>query len=353
MRMQHDQATLVGSLAAKRVLVTGGSGSIGKAVIRRFHERGAEVISVDRREPQAADRIEGVIYHRADIRDPGQLRPIFEDFRPEIVIHLAGLARPRETTQVGPYMELNFGGTLAVLEACRLLGEHVRVIVASSGHVYGQPRGLRRLRPFRRVSEKSPTRPTEPYARSKRAAEELCELWQKYGLASVVFVRLGNCFGGSEDRGVVGKLLRELDQGKPVVVRREERDFIHEDDLTTVLGALAVSDVTGPLNVGSGRSHSAEEVLKMLAAARGRSPERVEVKPRAPGDASHIRLNVHRLEAILKRSGVPARPGARLEAWIKETVTPLGAERPNGGRSALGPGVRPPQAEGGNAHDQI
>jgi UDP-glucose 4-epimerase len=329
-RVHHDRAVRVRPLAGKRTLVTGANGYLGRIVVERLREDGGELITVDWREPE--DPIPGVTNHLADIRDPGRVREIFQHCRPEIVIHLAALAGPREAADTCDYMDVNFGGTLAVLEACRSVGGNVRVIVASSGHVYGHTRGLSRLRRFRRTSEKAPMRSSSPYGRSKRAAEELCELYRKLGLASTVVARLGNCFGGPGDPGVVGQLLRALEQGKPITVRRERRDFIHVDFLAGVFAAMAVSDVTGPVNVGSGESYSAEEILEMLLAARGPSAGQVdrEVRPPAPGDAPDIWLSVRRLRGILERSTVPVPMGPQLREWIMDTVHPACAERPNG-----------------------
>ncbi|MHB1584984.1 MAG: polysaccharide biosynthesis protein [Acidimicrobiales bacterium] len=102
-----------------RVLVTGGTGCVGTAVLRLLAEHGVErMVSVARRPVPPGRRLPGVVYRQADVRHRAALRSLFLQERPELVIHTAGQRQPALAEQlVAETISSNVFGTMTVLAA--------------------------------------------------------------------------------------------------------------------------------------------------------------------------------------------------------------------------------------------
>ncbi|MHA1593160.1 MAG: NAD-dependent epimerase/dehydratase family protein [Candidatus Baldrarchaeia archaeon] len=150
-----------------RVLVTGGTGFIGRHLVRKLLERGHEV-AVFARNP--AD-IPGVTFFTGDIRDGARVNEVIEIYKPEIVYHLAALVSYSASKKL--LFEVNVGGTKNVAEAC--LKNDAKLVFMSSVAAIGEHKGI--------TNEETPCKPFSAYGKSKLAAEkvvlEACErgLW--------------------------------------------------------------------------------------------------------------------------------------------------------------------------------
>jgi nucleoside-diphosphate-sugar epimerase len=170
---------LVGCLQGKRILVTGGSGCIGSALmaqLARFSP--ARLVSVSRGITQGWPRVPGAEYVQADIRDGDQLSAVFDQVRADIVFHVAGQRDPGLAEhEVHRTVTTNVLGTCNVINAAASSGVS-HLIFASTGKA---------LRPY------SP----EVYTASKRVAEWL--LWQAAarGLATCSVARFTHVIDNS------------------------------------------------------------------------------------------------------------------------------------------------------------
>jgi nucleoside-diphosphate-sugar epimerase len=117
-----------------RILVTGGTGCIGTAVLRLLQSWGIDhLTSVSRRPPTPGRVVEGVGYRIADIRNYSAMRSMMESDRPELVIHLAGQRQPAlAELQVAETVSCNIIGTKSVLDSAAAAGV-ARVVTASTG----------------------------------------------------------------------------------------------------------------------------------------------------------------------------------------------------------------------------
>jgi len=238
----------------------------------------------------------------ADVRDAAALDDIMDTFRPDAVIHFAGLKAVGESAEIPlEYYDVNVSGTVSVLRAMSRAGCG-RIIFSSSATVYGEPQYL----PF---DEAHPCAPTNVYGHTKLMAEQVLRDWQAATPgASVLVLRYFNPVGahtsmriGEDPRAVPNNLMPFVAQ--VAVGRRDkvnvfgddydtadgtgERDYIHVTDLARahVAGLDLVERQAGfdVLNVGTGQSYS---VLEMLAAFSGVTAQDIpyEVVGRRPGD---------------------------------------------------------------------
>src|SRR5262245_23044390 len=141
-----------------RVLVTGASGYVGHAVVRALLEAGIAVRGLVR---GAAPEVAGVDWVRGDVLEPASLDGAVAGV--DGVIHLAARTRVREPFQRPElYYRTNLAGTLNLVER---LGDGTRLVLASTGGVYGSPA----VQP---IAETASFDPRNPYAASKGAAEQ-------------------------------------------------------------------------------------------------------------------------------------------------------------------------------------
>lgn len=149
-----------------RVLVTGGSGRLGRSVVADLVSRGHHITSVDTADSPFEPPVEGVI---ADLLDPSQLEDVFTRARPEAVIHLAGIAVPFARSDADT-LRINTLLAWSVLSAAVTHGAR-SAVAASSPTVYGYntPTWTPRYLP---LDEDHPVEPWHSYGLSKAIIEE-------------------------------------------------------------------------------------------------------------------------------------------------------------------------------------
>lgn len=297
-----------------RVLVTGGAGYIGTHTVVELLGQGHEVAVVDNFDNGssiALDRVRELSngtmeVHEADVRDTPRLTGIADAFRPEAVIHFAGLKAVGESAEKPvAYYDVNVGGTLSTLRAMESAGCG-RIIFSSTATVYGEPDYL----PY---DEAHPIRPISPYARSKAMVEQVLADWADAapGRAGIV-LRYFNPVGahpsgriGEDPTGVPNNLmpflaqvatgerdrLRIFGEDYPTRDGTGVRDYIHVVDLARAhVAALARAERAcgrEVYNIGTGRGYSVREMHDAFSRAVGRDLP-FEVVPRRPGDVAEM-----------------------------------------------------------------
>jgi len=180
-----------------KVIVTGGAGFIGSALVRHLVlEQGYDVLTVDALTYagclQSLREVEGRPNHRflhANICDRGAMQQAFREFQPDRIMHLAAESHvDRSITGAAEFIETNVLGTFTLLEVAReywsALGtgkDGFRFLHVSTDEVYGSlgEDGL--------FTEETPYDPSSPYSASKASSDHLAKAWQRtYGLPVVV-----------------------------------------------------------------------------------------------------------------------------------------------------------------------
>ena len=292
-----------------RVLVTGGAGYIGSHTCVELLNAGHEVFVIDNLSnghEAALDRVRGITncelqFINADIRDTNTLNKIFDTFKPEVVIHFAGLKAVGESV-ADPlkYYDVNVGGSISLFKAMSEAGCN-NIVFSSSATVYGKPQYL----PY---DEEHPTNPVNPYGRTKLIIENIINDWTALDTKRKgVILRYFNPVGahesgqiGEEPIGVPNNLMPYIAQVADG--RREHldifgndydtsdgtgaRDYVHVVDLALAHACALNQKVMNNfeiLNIGGGKSTTVLELLKSFEETSG-----VKIKfkylPRRDGD---------------------------------------------------------------------
>lgn len=302
-----------------KVLVTGGSGFIGRHVVWALLARGDEVTVADREaatdaDSDAASPVRGVEVVAGDLREPAVLDAAV---RPglEAVVHLAALTSVLGSTQrPAETYDTNVAVTAGLLEAMRERGVG-RLAFASTNAVAGEDPSA----PGPRVlDETSALRPLTPYGATKAAAEMLLSGWsQTYGMTAAA-LRLTNVYGPGMERkdSFVPRLLRAARSGEPVRVYgdgEQVRDYVYVEDVARAFVVALDREHSGPLTVGAGRSVSVNTLVELARAATG-APIPVEQVAAQRGEMPRVQVDVSRARALGWEAAVDL-PGGLSRAW--------------------------------------
>src|SRR5690349_11608816 len=211
-----------------RAIVTGGAGFIGSHAVDALLARGDEVHVLDDLSKGRRERVApAATLHVADIREPDA---VFDEARPELVLHLAAQADVRVSVERPAYdADVNVLGTLRILEAARRHGARV-VFASTGGAIYGECDG-----PARETAERLPL---SPYGTSKLAGEEYLATWNRLYGATHVALRFGNVYGPRQEphgeAGVVAIFMGLLHEGgEPTIFGDggQTRDYVYVGDV--------------------------------------------------------------------------------------------------------------------------
>jgi UDP-glucose 4-epimerase len=258
-----------------RVLVTGGAGFLGSYLANELNRRGAYVrVLDDLSSGDPADLEPGINFNRGDVRDVPKLWSLLQGV--EVVYHLAALVSvPASVLYPKTYNDVNVGGTVSLLEACRDVGVR-RVVLASSATVYGN-------QPVQPVTEDLVPNPGVPYAVSKLAAEQYLFTLGRLANFETVALRIFNAYGPRQPlppahAPVIPHFMQHMIGGGSVVVfgnGKQTRDFVYIDDVIAALvtAASAAHVDREIVNVGSGEETSIDQLLALIGATVGARPD--------------------------------------------------------------------------------
>jgi dTDP-glucose 4,6-dehydratase len=246
-----------------KILVTGGAGFIGSAVVRLAVARGHSVVNVDALTYAAClDNVASVAdsplyaFEQVDIRDGDALKRVFATHRPDVVMHLAAESHvDRSIDGPGDFIQTNVVGTYEMLQAARAFWqengrpEGFRFHHISTDEVYGTlgPDGL--------FTEDTPYAPNSPYSASKASSDHLVRAWHEtYGLP-VLVTNCSNNYGPFHfpEKLIPVVILNAL-AGKPIPVYGQGeniRDWLFVEDHADALLTVVEKGVVGrTYNIG-------------------------------------------------------------------------------------------------------
>ncbi len=237
----------------KKVLLTGASGFIGRHAIAPLVARGYEVHAISSRVPMGAS--DGVVWHQADLLEPGGAQTVLAQVRPTHLLHLAWYVVPGKLITAPE----NFAWVTASMDLLRRFAEQggQRVTVCGSGYEYDWSYGY--------CSEKlTPAVPNTVYGSCKQALNLLTQSFASQAGLSAAWGRVFFLYGPHEhpDR-LVSSVIRSLLRKEPARCShgRQIRDYLHVQDVADGLVALLDSSLEGPVNVSSGEATTLREIV--------------------------------------------------------------------------------------------
>lgn len=287
-----------------RILITGGAGFIGSALIRRLLAYNLHtVINVDALTyaalPGALAEVEDAPRYRfehADVRDRMALDDIFDRHGPDGVIHLAAESHvDRSIAGPGAFVTTNVNGTHCLLEAAMRYYDRLdaaqrtafRFLQVSTDEVYGS------AGPGEAFDENAPYAPNSPYAASKAAADHLVRAWREtYGLPTLIS-HGANTYGPFQypEKLVPVAVYRALSGGDiPLYGRGEQqRDWLYVDDhAEALLRIFEEGRIGARYNIGTGETRSNIELVHRICELVDRAA------PEAAPSARRIRFVMDR-----------------------------------------------------------
>jgi dTDP-glucose 4,6-dehydratase len=263
-----------------RVIVTGGAGFIGSAVVRHLVlERGYEVLNFDKLTyagylPSLRDVERNDLYHffQADICDSAAVAKAIGDFRPHRIMHLAAESHvDRSITGAADFVRTNVMGTFTLLEGARAYWNSLpepdrpafRFLHVSTDEVYGS------LGEEGRFEESTPYDPSSPYSASKASSDHLAKAWERtYGLP-VIVSNCSNNYGPYHfpEKLIPLTILNALARKPlPVYGKGENvRDWLFVEDHARALDLIAEKGRPGETyNVGGRNERRNIDVVKTI-----------------------------------------------------------------------------------------
>ena len=246
-----------------KLIVTGGAGFIGSAVVRQAVAAGHRVVNLDALTYAAClDNVASVTnqpnytFEHADIRDRAALDRIFTDHQPDAVMHLAAESHvDRSIDGPGDFIETNITGTYNLLEAARAYWtaqdkpEGFRFHHISTDEVFGS------LGDDGQFTEETPYAPNSPYSASKAASDHLVRAWHEtYGLP-IVMTNCSNNYGPFHfPEKLIPVVIINAIEGHPIPVYgkgENVRDWLYvEDHADALLTVLQRGELGRSYNIG-------------------------------------------------------------------------------------------------------
>jgi dTDP-glucose 4,6-dehydratase len=318
------------------LLVTGGAGFIGSAVVRLAVAQGRRVVNLDALTYAAClDNVASVAgsplyaFEHADIRDRAALDRIFATHRPTAVMHLAAESHvDRSIDGPGDFISTNVTGTYTLLEAARAFWtatgkpEAFRFHHISTDEVFGS------LGPTGQFTEDTPYDPRSPYSASKAASDHLVRAWHEtYGLP-VVLTNCSNNYGPYHfpEKLIPVVILNAL-AGKPLPIYGDGsnvRDWLYvEDHADALLTVLDRGQNGRSYNIGGENERTNLQLVQTLCAildakrpkASGRYADQITFVTDRPGHDARYAIDPTRI-----RTELGWRPSVTVEQGLERTV---------------------------------
>ncbi len=255
-----------------RILVTGGNGYVGRQLTRRLRHSGEVAVADSLRYGPwrfTADERAELQLLRCDIRNPSDVTRVMEEFKPDIVVHLAALHYiPECEDQPALAIDTNVMGTVNLLVACP---PGCRFVLASTGAVYGPDESPHH-------EDYSLLAPSDIYGFTKLHAEHYVRMIAaKRGLKAAI-VRLFNVVGpGETNPHLLPELVAQLQSGRRIVELGNlspQRDYIGVNEAARGFEAVALGEAVEPgktvvVNLGTSHTHSVADVVEKLRKVSG------------------------------------------------------------------------------------
>jgi dTDP-glucose 4,6-dehydratase len=302
-----------------RILVTGGAGFMGSELVRQSVDKGYEVIVVDKLTYAADVKRLGkykdkITFYVADLSNKEQVKKIFEQNRPDIVVHMAAETHvDRSIKSSEEFIETNVKGTMNLLDGAKETGIE-KFLNISTDEVYGS------LGQDGQFTEFSPLNPNSPYSASKASADMLGRAYFKTFGLPVITLRPSNYYGPwqyPEKLIPVMVLKAHMNEKLPVYGRGENvREWIYISDVAEAVFRLIEKGKPGEIyNVGSGEERKNIDTVKSVLSIMNKPESLIEYVADRPGHDFRYSLSNYKI-----KGDTGWEPKVKFEEGIEKTV---------------------------------
>jgi nucleoside-diphosphate-sugar epimerase len=259
-----------------KILVTGANGFVGKMLCKAL-----KVLNHDVIELKSSDG--NIILDETWNKIPST----------DIVIHLAAKTFvPDSWKNPELFLQTNTLGTVLALEYCR---KHGARMVFISSYLYGNPSSLP-------INELAPLAIPNPYALSKKAAEDYCRFYADSYKVNLVIIRPFNLYGyGQSDNFLIPEIILQVLNGNKVQVKDLEpkRDYIYIDDFIEAIIRCIDSQRFEIFNIGSGESYSVAELIQMVQSICGTQLPVISSNEKRPAEIMNTIADISKAKELL------------------------------------------------------
>ncbi len=265
----------------KKLLITGGAGFIGSAVIRHIiNNTDHHVVNVDKL--TYAGNLESLIsvkdneryvFEQVDICDTNEIKRVFNEHQPDIVMHLAAESHvDRSIDGPGEFIQTNIVGTYVLLEEARNYWlnlnndkkETFRFHHVSTDEVYGDLEGVDDL-----FTEETPYAPSSPYSAAKASSDHLVRAWQRTFKFPTLITNCSNNYGPYQfPEKLIPLIILNALEGKSLPIYgdgKQIRDWLYVDDHARALLHVALTGEIGETyNIGGHNEMQNIDVVKTV-----------------------------------------------------------------------------------------
>jgi nucleoside-diphosphate-sugar epimerase len=304
-----------------RIIVTGGSGFLGRHLLRALKAAGHQVVkNIDIHPSPENPDFQTVI---ADVRDADRMKQEIRDA--DVVFHLASLIEAGESVKFPQkFVDFNISGTVSVLEAMK--ENHVPIFsFSSSAAIYGEP--LRTP-----IKEDDRTMPINPYGMTKLAMEALVSSYVATAGMTGIALRYFNLYGPEEhhepETHAIPRFIKQIYNGEEVTVwgkGEHLRDFIYISDIVDAhLTALDLAQREPNkyhyLNISTNKPCSVAEVISTLEEIMGKKAN-IKQFPYRPGDPLVLTADATKAKEVMNwEAKMDLRQGLQktVEYWMQQ-----------------------------------
>ena len=295
-----------------RVLITGAGGFVGSHVVRKVLQEGHTVLAVLRpgESPERLnDCLDSVSLFRCDLFEGEAVRRLVAEAQPEKALHLAWYV------EMGKYWEAKENLDCVKMSIClaQALAEAgcSRFVGAGTSAEYDWESGFL-------TEDVTPLRPRSLYGICKNATREVLEAFCARAGMAFAWTRFFFLYGPMEfkERLIPHVLLKLLNGEVAKCTQGEQRrDFLYVEDAASAMWAIAKSDVSGPVNVGSGQAIKVRTLLETVARYLQREENlALGALPSDPQEAPLVSADISRLSHV-----VGWKPSVTLEEGVAKT----------------------------------
>lgn len=297
-----------------RILITGAAGFIGSHVTELLQEADHDIFLVDNLSTGKPENLGWGQFLKASILDHMLMNRVFNDFKPEIVVHLA--AQPAISTSIkNPWLDFdtNVRGTMVLIQCCQAFGVK-RMVFSSTSAVYDSDADFCR-------EHETPLDPDSPYGISKVTAE----MYIRHLLPDSVILRFGNVYGPRQEplgeNQLIARMIRHFEYGDNFYIHgdgTQSRDFVYVGDVAQAVLRSITTGSPGIYNIASGVSYPVNGIAKLFEMMYGVEGYKWE-HDADRGERYHVSMDVNLAkEELLWTAKMPIHRGINLTLdWWK------------------------------------